>query len=193
MKRKKGTFISALPALSPMQVIDINTGEYVSDSDFQHSINQLVNAVVQETISLYTTHKQKLESILPAYTGVPQPAEFARQNNITASFTKSLPREIKAKSRIDRIAKFKLISETDSHIKNPNPNKNPPKFTRTINLGAVDGQMVSMSLVDGELALVWKCWDSEYHITFAIPEYIQKRDIIKFSLPIVKLNKKTGG
>lgn len=192
MRLKKHTLISALPALIPSQIVVSGTGEIVPLSVLQSKLYSITGFVQSETIRLFSQHKKELLTELAKYTGVPQPAEFGRIVGLVMNKS-ALTREIKAKSRIERLVRYKLISETDSYVKNPQGNKQEPSFSRAINLGAVDSQMVLLRLTgEHEITLSWKCWDAEYDIIFNIPDYIMKRDIVKFSLPIVKLDKNTG-
>lgn len=146
--------------------------------------------VVSETVRLYGKHEAALFTDLQDYRGVPQPAEYARQHGIKGFL--NLPKRIKATSRIEKLIQYKLVSETASYILNPNPDKQKHSYSQVLNLGAVDKQMATMSVVDDELTLIWKCWDAEYYLTFKIPAYVLKRNIVKYALPLVKQDKKTG-
>lgn len=174
-----------------MSIIDTATGEYVSATVFQKKLDLLTTAVFLETSRLYASHKEELFEDLVEYNGTPAPAEFARQKGYRTKFVETLPQEVKAKSRVEKLVQYKLVSETASYIANPTLNKQEPTFSTTVNLGAVDKQMVTLSLDGTELNLVFKCWDAEYYVTFALPAYILKRKINKFSLPLIRLNKKT--
>lgn len=190
--KKRNELISALSPLRPISVIDTSTGEYVSMTVLEEKIETVIETVFSETKRLYAEHKAELCGKLADYTGSPQAAEFARQNGYVTSFTTTLPKPVKAKSRLEKLVQFKLVSETDSYVKNTNPDKKEHTFNRTINLGAVDKQMAGLSLDGSDLNLMWKCWDTEYYITFQLPSYVMKRNVVKFSLPIVKRSKKTG-
>lgn len=190
--KKRNELISALSPLRPISIIDTTTGEYVSLAVLEEKIGTVIETVFSETKRLYFEHKPVLTQKLADYTGTPQAAEFARQNGYSTSFITTLPKPVKAKSRLEKLVQFKLVSETDSYVKNTDPDKKEHSFNKTINLGAVDKQMANISLDGSELNLVWKCWDAEYYITFQLPAYVMKRNIVKFSLPIVKRSKKTG-
>jgi hypothetical protein len=190
LRKRKGELISALKPLTPTSIINTATGEYVSPSVLQEKLALLVTAVRDETIRLYSQSKTVLDEELVDYTGTPQPAEYARQKGYLTSFNESLPKPVKAKSRLEKLTQYKLISETASYILNPNPDKKEHSFSHAINLGAVDKQMASLSLDDTELNLLWKCWDEEYYLTFDIPSYVLDRDIVRFTLPTIKLDKK---
>lgn len=189
--RKRDELISALSPLQPTSIINTATGEYVSITVLEQKIESIIETVFSETKQLYAEHKTVLMQKLGDYTGTPQAAEFARQNGYLTSFTTTLSKEVKAKSRLEKLVQFKLVSETDSYVKNTNLDKKEHLFSKAINLGAVDKQMASMSFDGSELNLLWKCWDEEYYITFQLPSYVLKRQIVKFSLPVVKRNKKT--
>lgn len=192
MRKRKGELISALKPLTPTSIINTATGEYVDPNTFQEKLALLVHAVQDETIRLYEISQLNLSTDLLDYTGTPQPAEYARQKGYRTSFNETLPKSVKAKSRLEKLVQYKLISETASYVLNPNQDKKEHSFSHSINLGAVDKQMASLSLDGGELNLVWKCWDAEYYLSFTIPSYVFERSIIRFTLPTVKLDKKTN-
>lgn len=191
MRLKKGEFVSSLSPLTPTSIINTLTGEYVSTNVLSEKVGLLIDVIVAETARLYEEHETSLLKTLMDYTGTPVAAEFARQKGYKTSFTKTLPRNVIAKSRLEKLVQYKLISEISSYVLNPTPNKKPPTISNTINLGAVDKQMATISLDGSELNLLWKCWDAEYYITFQLPRYLLARDIIKVALPLVRINAKT--
>jgi hypothetical protein len=172
--RKSNAFISALTPLSPITAIDTKTGEYIPLNILQEKIEKVVCAVRKETIRLYDAYKVDLFEVLKDYNGTPQAAEYARQKGITTSFIDTMPRNILVKSRLEKLVQHKLISETASYAKHPNEDKNEPSFGWSINLGSVDKHMASLSYddTDAELNLLWKCWDTEYYISFRVPQYM---------------------
>lgn len=111
---------------------------------------------------------------------------YSRQKGYQPSHMQ-LPREVRAKSRVGMIVHHKLMSETASYVRNPNPKKQPHKFSRTVNLGGVDKQMawLERDANDHTLHLHWKCWQGEYELVFRIPHYLHFRSITKWSLPVV--------
>lgn len=190
--RKNNQLISALPPLKPSSIINTRTGEFVGESELNEKIGLLEAAVFEETTQVFVQRKSSLFTLVEGYTGSPQPAEFARQQGIKTNLATSLPTLVKAKSRIEKLVQYKLISETSSYVNNPTPNKQEPSFGHTLNLGAVDKQMASLSVDKRELNLVWKCWDEEYYITFTIPAYVLGRKILGYSLPLIRLNPGTN-
>lgn len=176
---------SALPLLAPTNIYDLLTGEEIALPVLQQKIKNLTNYCYEEAVSYYNNNEPHLLAVLEGRQKIVAPAEFARQNNI--KIRKNLPPEVKAQSRVEKLVQHKIISETSSYILNPNPKKQKHNFNPTINLGAVDKQMASISLNNNELTLLWKCWDKEYLIVFTIPSYVMKRNIIKFSLPVVSV------
>ena len=52
--------------------------------------------------------------------------------------------------------------------------------------------MVSLQLEGNQLVLSFKCWTSEYELHFDLPPYLETRNIIKYSLPTVRLDKVKG-
>lgn len=188
LMRKHNQIVSSLPALlQPRLIIDVSTGETIPHSEFQATLNSLIQEVKTQTQTLYEEHKRDLLVGLESYLGSPQPAEYARQKDYTYDSTR-LPARVKAKYRINKLIQHKLVSETASYVLNPNPRKREHSFSETINLGAVDKQMVSLSTDDRTLTLVWKCWDRELLLEFTLPEYtLKKRNITKWCLPVVSL------
>lgn len=190
--KQKNQLVSALTPLTPTSIIDVASGEFVSLSVLGEKITQMMDTVVGETERLFKAHQSGLLVDLLGYRGSPQPAEFARQAGYKTNFRDVLSREVKAVSRLEKLVQYKLVSETASYVANPTSNKQLPRFSATINLGAVDKQMASISLDGSELNLLWKCWDKEYYITFSIPAYVLKREVSKFSLPVVRFDKRNG-
>lgn len=175
--------ITALPRLLPVQIVNLKTGELHTWESYQaEAIDPLLGWVVKETKRLF---EQESARVLADAEGLHHnPAEYARQKQYNPDI-EGLGREVKAKSRLARLVRHKLMSETASYVRNPNPRKQPHKFSRTINLGAVDSQMVTLSREDEKLVLTWKCWEAEYELIFLIPHYAQSRPITKWSLPVV--------
>jgi len=175
--------ISALPRLTPTQVVNTRTGELLSWDEFkEESLASLLEWVHEETSRLYSEDR---EGVHEAARGLKfNSAEHARQAGFVADHM-SLPRGIKAKSRLSRLVGYQLMSETAAYERNLNPLKQPHAFSRTINLGAVDHQMAHLERNENLLILTWKCWLAEYELTFLIPHYAQSRNVTKWSLPLV--------
>lgn len=175
--------VSALPLLNPTAIFNVETGEEVALIELKEKIRSLLDYCCAETNQVYSSQETHILSILFGRSKIIAPAEFARQNNI--KIRKNLPANVKAQSRIEKLVQYKIISEASSYLNNSNPRKQAFTFNKTINLGAVDKQMASLSLDGTELTLLWKCWDKEYLLTFTIPEYVLKRNILKFTLPVI--------
>lgn len=175
--------VSALPNLLPIQVVNMGTGELLTWSDLvQSDLTLILDWVLDETNRMYQEHETLvLES---ARTLRFNAAEHARQAGLN-SHHMGLSRGVKSKSRLNKLVQYKLLSETASYVLNPNPRKQPHKFSRVLNLGAVDSQMTTLNREEERLILTWKCWENEYELTFLIPHYIQSRPITKWSLPTV--------
>ena len=187
MKKKKGTLISAIPALKPTLILDSQTGEIIEPVVFYSDLEKLVTTVKEAAEEFYLTNKELVETGLKTYTGLPKPTEYARQKGW--NMARGLPREAKAKSRIERLARYNLVQTVSSYVLNPNPKKRPPSFSKTITLGAVDSNMVTLEQSENKLVLTFKCWSKEYELHFTLPSYVLERNIIKFSLPTIRLNK----
>lgn len=177
--------ISALPKLTPMSIWNTKTGESVTPKDFYKDVASLI-AFVRDNVQLtYDGDQERVEEIARSLTGSAN--SYGRKHY--SSMYKNLPREILAKSRINDLFAHKLMSEVASYVRNPNPRKQPPSFPLSINLGASNAQMVTMSVQGNVIGLRWKCWKHEYLIEFRIPKYILSRDIQKWCLPTVNLTK----
>ncbi len=175
--------LSALPRLTPVSVVNTGTGEVLEWEDLRKGdLSSLLSWVFSETTRLYEGNKVRVHEVANGLKF--NAAEYARQNGFISNHS-ILSRGVKAKSRLDRLVGYKLMSETAAYERNPNPRKQPHTFSRTINLGAVDGQMAGLERNDNSLILTWKCWEKEYEISFLIPHYLQTRVITKWALPVV--------
>lgn len=184
--RKK--LISALPPLRPSLIVDIQTGEVLSPKDHDVVVGELVRYVRDETVRIYNESGSVLEEAIKKAKRIGSANSFGRQHGIISGY-KSLPRDVRAKSRINELILHKVVSETASYVNNPNPQKNRPSFGPKINLGAVDSQMASLSLRVNVLTLRFKAWALDLLLEFEIPQYILERDITKWSLPSVEITK----
>ncbi len=190
MGKRSTALISALPALKPNLIINTLTGEIITQTELDNDLEQLVTQIVTTSETYYNTNKTIIDQALTTYTGYPQPESYARSQGWKLSM--GLPREVKAKSRVERLASYHMVQTVSSHILNQDPHKQAPSFSKTINLGAVDNQMVSLQLEGNQLVLNFKCWTSEYELHFNLPPYLAERNIIKYSLPIIRLDKMRG-
>lgn len=182
--------VSALPALKPVLIIDTFTGEVLEPKVFHSDLEQLVTTIQEASRNFYAENKPEVVEKLQAYTGTPQPEAFARQAGW--NMARDLSKEVKAKSRVERLARYHLIQTVASHVLNLNPLKQEPSFSKTIVLGAIDSQMASMSLTSNQLVLTFKCWSREYELYFTLPAYVLKRNITKVSLPTIRFDKVKG-
>ena len=119
MKKKKGTLISAIPALKPTLILDVQTGEVVEPAVFYSDLEALVITIKDAAEEFYLSNKEHVEAELKTYKGFPQPEAYARQKGW--NLARGLPREVKAKSRIERLARYNLFQTVSSYVLNPNP------------------------------------------------------------------------
>lgn len=181
--KKKNELISAVAPLRPKAIWDVKTGESLPLRVLEADLHSLCSFVQTETARVF---KEQTEQVIEDAEGLKGSANsYGRQRGYTSNYGE-LPREVLAKSRINELFLYKLMSEVASYAKNDNPKKQYPTFPKTINLGAVDKQMAELSKVGNVLTLKLKCWSREYLIDFVIPAYVLDRDIIKFSLPLVR-------
>ena len=180
MKKK---IISGLSVLEPYQAINITTGEITTT---ETDIRNLINYVQEEAKLLHKKYSQQFTQDVKNADKVGSANSFGRKHGYTTNY-KTLPRDVKAKSRVNELILHKFVSETLSFINNPNPFKQAPNFNKKINLGAVDKQMAQLFLEGNTLILRWKVWANEYDIFFELPNYVFKKNILKFSLPTVRL------
>lgn len=175
--------ISALPPLTPTGVFLVGTGEEAGGL-LPQKLGQLTTFTTQNTKKLWVEPKTTLASKLLTITAK-NPAEVGRQAGILPNIA-GLPREVKAKSRIGRLIQYQVVTSAKSYFLNPNSLKQEPSFSEVLNLGAVDSQMAVLSYEENLLSLTLKVWDEEFLILFSIPAYILKREVRKFTLPVVK-------
>jgi transposase len=175
---------SALPPLLPESIFDMDTGELIEPEQFEESLAKLVAFTQQESVRLWNENKNTLEAALKSITAK-SPAEVGRQANLKADLV-SLPRDVKVKSRIERLIRYQIVTSAKSFFESSIETKKEPTFSPYLNLGAIDNAMVILKQVEDKLELLFKCWDKEYLLTFSIPAYILSRDIIKFTLPVIK-------
>lgn len=179
------TVISALPNLTPIQIVSKTTGELLTWDEFhEKALTPLLGWVLGDTQRLYDENTEQVLADAGELRGSAN--SYSRQKGYKPSHME-LDRTIKARSRLGELVHHKLMSETASYVRNPNPKKQPHRFSRTVNLGAVNKQMVWLErdTQAKTLHLHWKCWDDEYELTFHTPHYLQTRQITKWSLPVV--------
>jgi hypothetical protein len=185
--KKRNELISGIAPLKPHAIWDVKTGEALSFTHLETNLDSLVSFVQAETARVF---EEETAQIIEDATELKGSANsYGRQRGYSSNYD-ALPREVLAKSRINELFLYKLMSEVASYAKNDNPKKQHPTFPKTINLGAVDKQMASLSREGNVLTLLFKCWDREYLIDFILPSYLLERDIIKFSLPLVRYTNK---
>lgn len=181
--KKSNILISGLPPLKPVTIWNTVTGEQVSPDALEKDIEAVTSFVQSEVTMVFT---ESTERVIADATDLKGSANsYGRQKGYKSNYL-TLPREVLAKSRINELFLYKLMSEVSSYAKNDNPKKEYPSFPKTLNLGAVDKQMASLSRDGKTLTLLWKCWATEYLIEFDIPSYVLNRDINKFSLPLIR-------
>lgn len=180
---KSNKLISALPPLRPISIWDARTGEALTANILEEDIDKLVSYVQGEVIRTFDANHQTVIEHATYLKGSAN--SYGRQLGYKSN-AQTLPREVLAKSRINELFLYKLMSETASYARNPNPHKQYPSFPKTINLGAIDKQMATLSKEGTTLTLLWKCWSREYLLEFNIPSYILQRDVKKYSLPVVR-------
>lgn len=185
MGRKRPDLISAVPPLFPVTVIDLLTGEIVPSEVLSDALHQLTGFVRDESERLWEQHKSSLNDVLDGIKAS-SPAEVGRQAGLVVDLT-GLPREVKAKSRIERLVRYQVITSAKSYYESDVSTKQEPSFAPYLNLGAVDAQMAILEQEDNQLTLKVKLWDRELALKFTVPDFILSRNITKFTLPTVKL------
>lgn len=181
--KKNSTLTSAVGPLKPHAIWDTKTGEQVPPHILEANIEALCSFVQTETKRLFENDPEQVIGTAANLKGSAN--SYGRQQGYASAY-KTLPREVLAKSRLNELVLYKLMSETASYAKNPNPTKQYPTFPKTVNLGAINKQMASLSRDGNTLTLLWKCWTGEYLIDFIIPDYVVKRNIAKYSLPLIR-------
>lgn len=182
MKKK---IISGISALKPYQTINVKTGEITTA---EQDIQSLLDYVQQETQLLYNSYLQQFIIDVQNTDKIGSANSFGRKHGYQTNY-KTLPRDVKAKSRVNELILHKFVTETLSYLNNPNKLKQSPSFNKKVNLGAVDKQMATLFLENNVLVLQWKVWFNEYDFYFQLPDYVLKKNILKFSLPTIRINK----
>lgn len=177
--------VSALSALTPTEVWNVQTGLQVTD--WQTAVTNLLQ-YVQEECNTLTYSPYRIDEVVETWDGYPKAKVYATRNGVRP--VTSLPVSVKAKSRVGWLVQDALLVSLLSYRNNPNPHKRYPTFSKRVNLGAVDRQMATLSLTENRLTLSWKVWNQELLFMFQIPEYALQRDIIKWSLPTVQISRK---
>lgn len=180
----KSVFMSAVPPLYPIQIIDASSGEIVDNEEFHYQLSKLSNYVLEESTRLWEYHKNSLCQTLSTINSK-SPGEAGRLAGIHTN-VQILPREIKAKSRIERLIRYQVITNARSYYGNTSLVKREPSFSPLVHLAAVDTQMASINLENSLLNLTFKCWSREFIVIFRLPDYLLKRNIRKISLPTIK-------
>lgn len=182
--------ISATNPLHPISVVNIRTGELLNKAEYEGKVRSLLEYIQTETQTLYAREGERLVQEILEAKRIGSPNSFARQRNYASSY-KNLPQDILAKSRVNELVLHKLVSETASYARNPNPRKQPPSFSPKISLGGVDKQMASLSYdpITQHLFLEWACWDVRLLFEFWLPGNLLKKNIKKWSLPSVQFEK----
>lgn len=179
--------ITSLSALKPIMVIDETTGTLLSVSEWGVPVRKLLGYVKHESERTYRRNKKKLEKECENSKGSAN--SYGRKLGYRLN---NLPKKVLAKSRIQELYLYNLITTVRSYVNSPVETKQPPNFPLKINLGAVDKQMVTLSYQEEEreLTLSWKVWDKQLLFIFQTPPHIQKYNITKFCLPTIRENKK---
>lgn len=180
----KRSLVSALPPLVPERIIDMATGELVEQSELDHCLVQLTAFVRTESAKLWAANKDTLELRLKASTAI-SPSEIGRQAGLSIEI-ESLPREVKAKSRIGRLVLHETVTRAKSYYESSVTTKQEPTFSNGVNLGAADNRMVVVKTTGDMIELIFNCWDREFLLFFKMPDYIKNRNILKISSPFVK-------
>lgn len=184
MSKKKPDLMSALPPLSPESIVDLKTGELVEQTIFETALTQLAFFIQTESENLWNNHKSNLKETLSKITAS-SPAEVGRQAGLRVGL-EQLSRDVKAKSRIERLVRYQTITSAKSYFASEVTTKQEPSFSPYLNLSAVDNQMASVTLSEDKIELVFKCWKNEYLLTFSVPEYVLSRNVAKITLPVIK-------
>jgi len=185
------TQVSSLPKdMKPHTIHNISnpTNMFeVSWEEFTRDLYAFIACVRTQAMVLYEDRKTDMNSSVGQWRVMPAAAEYARQQGINYDIT-VIPSRVKQKSRINRLIRHKIVTETASYLRQPDENKSEHRFGPTVNLGAADKQMCTLSW-DKEtnlLVLEWACWENTYLLTFLLPSYVlSERDVLTWSLPVV--------
>lgn len=126
----KTTLTSAVGGfMVPSLIVDEGTGEVIEWGEFQESyLNPLLAYVHERVETEFAENRERLVESLSDTRRV-KAAEWARQNGFVTDMS-SVPRGVRAVSRLQRIIRYNLVSETEAWVRNPNPLKQDPGFGR---------------------------------------------------------------
>lgn len=187
-KMKSKNSFSSLPALSPVSVLDVATGEILSATEWEQNVDSLLDFVLHHVEDTWESDRERVLVDVSEYSKTSS-AEFGRQRGYLLP-TKSPG--ILAYSRVQKLYQHKLISEVSSWAENTSPNKGDLTFIPKMNLGATDSQMATLAVEGDSLFLDWKCWNRRLLFEFKVPHYILNRNISKWCLPTVQHTRKNG-
>ena len=181
---KQGTFLrSSSSALTPNRVYNVTTGEELSQVHLQTSLTHLVELVQNQAQDLLVNHWDTLLEDCKEYKR--QSPEFFVRTKPYDPPTGKYPRELKAKSRVQRLVRYNLITTALGYVRNPNPKKQAPTVGKVLNLGATDNHLATLTVKGDTLTLVFNCWDTKYLLEFTLPTYVLQRSITKWCLPTI--------
>lgn len=172
--------------LRPVMVVDCTSGDLLTEEEWNKPVQALLNHIQASVERTWGKYSARLVEEVENFTGSAN--SYGRSLGYKLDYTK-LPHRTLAKSRINELYLHNLVSGVSSYVLNPQSNKQTPSFPKQVNLGAVDKQMVTVSVNNNELSLKWKCWNKELLFVFTLPAYIQAYDVHKYCLPIVRLDK----
>ena len=115
--------ITALPRLLPVQIVNLKTGELHTWESYQaEALDPLLEWVLGETYRMFEAHEDVV--LAGAETLKFSPAEHARALGLN-SHHMGLGRGVRAKSRLNKLVQYKLMSETASYVRNRTLGSNP--------------------------------------------------------------------
>ncbi|RAP51160.1 MAG: hypothetical protein BZ138_05820 [Methanosphaera sp. rholeuAM270] len=182
-----------LPHQLPAYVIDPETAEELDyETVVAIYIAPLLEYVREKTKNTITADKQAIFDAIESEEKIKQPTGLAWKHGIRPDLSDAKDKGILATSRVEKVIQHRIVSEVQSYLANPNPDKAEPTFDALkANLGAADKQIATVTYDPelGKTLLYWKCWTRELLFIFDLPDFASDYDISKVCLPSVYYSK----
>lgn len=186
LEKKVTTVVSAVKHLFPVSILE--SGKEVSSSDLQVDLDLMSHYVQSNAQRLWALHSQKIEAEVAAF-GTKKILFKQRFLRYNCAADTTLPRQKGILTgNLREIIEHKILSESETWIRNPNPYKQPFSFNSNVDLSATNDQLSVIQFSESEnvAILQLRCMDKHYILTFQLPAYLRNRKIKKISKPRVR-------
>lgn len=154
----------------------------------QNMLKEVLTYTTSEAERLWSTNQPILEPAILAAGAkrIPYKQRFYRNTGADSTLD---PIDGALIGNLRELVEFKIISEAEAWIKNPNPYKQKFQFGRTLDLSATGDQYSTReySAETNTVTLFLRGLDQSLTLVFLLPEYMSKRTISKLSKPRLRL------